>query len=101
MDDETHVGLVDTHAEGDGGNDDVDLFHEELVLILGTRLGVEASMVRQSFYSVDNQQFRKVLHTLTGKAVDDATFAAILLDELDYLFVQHQHLGGFGTHLVV
>ena len=32
MDDETHIGFVDTHTEGDGGHNDVNLLHQEVVL---------------------------------------------------------------------
>ena len=37
MDDEPHVGLVDTHAESDRGDDHVGALHQEIVLILGAR----------------------------------------------------------------
>ena len=46
MNDEAHVGLVDAHAEGDGGHNDVHLLGEELVLVFGAHLGLKACVVR-------------------------------------------------------
>ena len=45
VDDETHIGLVDAHAEGDGGHDDVHVLHEEFVLVLGADLVVQSGVV--------------------------------------------------------
>ena len=45
VDNEAHVGLVDAHSEGDGGDDDVDALHQEVVLRFGTTLRVESSVV--------------------------------------------------------
>ena len=55
MDDESHVRLVDTHSECDGGHDDVDLFGQKFVLVFGSDFSVHSRMVRDSFYSVDSQ----------------------------------------------
>ena len=55
MDYETHVGFVDTHAECNGGNDDINLFHKEFVLVFGSGLRIESGMIWQCFYAVDYQ----------------------------------------------
>ena len=45
VDDGADVGLVDAHAEGDGGDDDLELAGEELLLHALAALGVEARVV--------------------------------------------------------
>src|SRR6185437_15160982 len=46
VDDGADVGLVDAHAEGDGGDDDLELAGEEVALDAVTCGGVETSVVR-------------------------------------------------------
>ncbi len=53
MDDETHVRLVDSHSKGDGGDNDVDLLHQKLVLILCTCLRIKACVIWRRLYPVD------------------------------------------------
>ena len=45
VDYKAYVRFVYTHTEGDGGNDDIDLLHQEFVLVFGTGLGVESGVV--------------------------------------------------------
>ena len=45
MDDGADVGLVDAHAEGDGGDDDFELAGEEVALDALAGGGVEAGVV--------------------------------------------------------
>ena len=47
MGDEAHVGLVDAHAERDGGDDHDAVLVDEAVLVARARRGVEAGMVGQ------------------------------------------------------
>ena len=98
---EAHVALVDTHAEGDGGHDDIHLLHEELVLVLGPHLVVKSGMVGEGFDAVDDQQLRQVFHLLAREAVDDAALAGIFLDIAYNLLVQLHRVARLGTHLVV
>ena len=83
VDHEADVGLVDAHAEGDGGHDHVDFFHQEGVLVVGTRDGVHTGVVGQGLDAVDVQQLRDFFHFLAAEAVDDAALAGVVLDELD------------------
>ena len=92
-----HVGFVDTHAEGDRGDDDVDPLHEEVVLVGGTRGGIHAGMVGPGADAVGDEQFGELLDLLAAQAVDDAALALVLLDEADDLAV---HVV-FGPDLVV
>ena len=53
VDDKAYIRLVDPHAKGDGSDDDIDLFHEEIILGLVACLGIETSMIRCSLYIID------------------------------------------------
>ncbi len=52
MGDEAHVGPVDPHAEGDGGNDDHIVLGEEAVLVFRPHLRAQAGVVRQGVVAV-------------------------------------------------
>jgi hypothetical protein len=45
MDDGADVGLVDAHAEGDGGDDDIERAGEEVALDALARGGVESGVI--------------------------------------------------------
>ena len=47
MRDEAHVGLVDAHAERDGGDDHDAVLVDEAVLVAGAHAGVEAGVIGQ------------------------------------------------------
>ena len=98
VNDEAHVGFVDTHTESNGCNDDLCLLHEEGVLVFGALLRVHACMIRQGGYVVDAQRLRKVLYGLATQAIDYARLAFHAADEADELFV---HLFGLLTHLII
>ena len=98
VDDEAHIGLVDAHAEGDGGHDDVDLLHEELVLVLLTRLAVEAGVVGQGADAVDGERLGQFLHLLAAEAVHDARLAWVLLDIFDDVL---DDVFGLGSYFVI
>ena len=78
-----HVGLVDTHAEGNGRHNHVDALHEEVVLVGRTRRGIHAGMVGARLDAVGQQQLGELLDLLAAQAVDDAALALVLLDEAD------------------
>ena len=65
VDDEAHVGFVYAHAEGYGGNDDVELFAEELLLGLVAHRRVESGVVGCRLDVVCLQDFGKLLHLLS------------------------------------
>ena len=98
VDDEAHVGLVDAHAEGDGGHDDVDVLHQELVLGLSTGVRVETGVVGQGLDLVGTQDLGQLLHLFPRQTVDDAALIGVLLDELDDVLVNVLRLR---AHLVV
>ena len=81
MDDEPHVGLVDTHAESDRGDDHVGALHQEIVLIVRACLCIHTRMVGKRLDAVCDQQLRQLLDLLAAEAVDNAALARTLLDE--------------------
>ena len=92
MDDEPHVGLVDTHAESDRGDDHVGALHQEIVLILGARGRIHARMIGQRLDAVGHQQLGQFLDLLAAQTIDDAAAPLLLLDEADDVAV-HVVLG--------
>ena len=90
-----------SHSEGYRGHYHIHLFHQELVLVLRTRLGIQTGVIGQRLDAVDNQQLRQIFHTLARQAIYNSTLARILLDELDNLLVKHQRLCRLRTHLIV
>ena len=87
MYDESHIGLVDAHAEGDGRHDDVYFLLDEVVLRHRSHLGVESGVVGRGLEAVELQLLRQFLHLLARQAVDDATLALVLPEESDDLAV--------------
>ena len=85
VDHETHIGLVDAHAEGDGGHDHIHLLHEELVLVTGALVGIHAGVVGQCLDAVHVQHLGHFLHLLPAEAVNDAAATGVLFDEADDL----------------
>ena len=98
VDDEAHVGLVDAHAEGDGGHDDVNLFHQELVLVFLAGLAVQSGMVRQRLDAVDSKGLGQFLHFLAAEAVHDARLVRVLLDVFDDVL---DDILGFRAYFIV
>ena len=95
---EAHIGLIDTHTEGDGGHDDVDVFHQEGILRLCTGGRVESCMVGRSLDVVGSQDGCQLLHLLARQAIDDAALTGMLLDKLDDVLI---HILGLRPHLVI
>ena len=98
MDHIAYVGLVDTHTEGNGGHNDVSLFHQEGVLIPRSRLRVHACMVRQSLDTVGAENVGELLHPFSAEAVDDARLALVGFDVFDDLAI---YVLTLRPHLVV
>ncbi len=60
--DEAHVGLVDAHAERDGGHHDDAVFAQEARLVRGAGTRVEPGVVGQRRDPAGHQEFRGLLH---------------------------------------
>jgi uncharacterized membrane protein YhaH (DUF805 family) len=77
--DETHVGLVDAHAEGDGGDHHDPVLAQEAALMTLAHLGVEPGVVGQGGDALGVEPGRGLLHLLARAAVDDAGLALVLV----------------------
>ena len=98
MDDKTHNRLVNTHTEGNGGNDDINLLHQEVILSLGKGSRIKARMIRRSLDFIGLQNLCQLLNLLTGKTIDDAALTRMLTDKLDDLAV---NIIGFLAHFII
>jgi hypothetical protein len=78
--DEAHVGLVDAHAEGDGGDHDQPFLVEEAVLV-GARFGGQPGVIRQRREALLAEEGRGFVDLLARQAIDDAGVAAALGEE--------------------
>ncbi len=84
--DETHVGLVDAHAEGNGGHHHHAVFLDEPVLPLLALGGGEAGVIGERVDAVVDQHLRRLLHRPARETVDDPALAAMLVaDETQQL----------------
>jgi len=70
MDDGAYIGFVDSHAEGNGGHDDLQLTGQELPLCLFAHLGWKAGVVR-SGREVSGELLRESLGVSPGGGVDN------------------------------
>ena len=98
MDHEAHIRLVDTHTEGDGSHDHVDVLHQEVILCLGTGGRIESGMISRSLDVICSEDSRQLFHLLARETVDDAALAWVLLDELDDILI---HILRLRTYLVI
>ena len=77
MGDETHVRLVDAHAEGDGRDDDNAVFAEESVLVAPAGTRVEPGVVRKRIHADPAQPLGRIVDLAPGQAVHDAGVAPV------------------------
>ena len=78
VDDVTHVGLIDAHAEGVGGYDHRHLVGDEVALGHLTRVRRHAAMVGDSRMPHLVQRVGERFGGLAGGAVDDAGFVRMV-----------------------
>ncbi len=76
--DEADVGLVDAHAEGDGGDDDQAVLAQEPGLVGGAGPRVEPRVVRDGLDPVVAEEVGGALDRVAREAVDDARVARVL-----------------------
>ena len=80
--DPAHVGLVDAHAERDGGDDHLRVVANERILVVAARVRVETGVIRQRADAVALQLPGELVDALARQAVDDAR-AAIAARKLE------------------
>ena len=94
--DPSHIGLVDTHAKGDGGDDYLRVIANERFLVVATRLCIETGVVRQRADAIVLQLRGKLIDALAREAIDDAR-AAITARKLSQFRVRRACLGPHGV----
>ena len=88
VDDEPHVGSIDAHAEGDGGDDDVGVLVEERVLIPAALVVGKPGVVRPGADAGLGQPRRQRIDLTPRRAVDDARLAAVTREDVEQLALQ-------------
>src|SRR3546814_7700630 len=83
--DEAYVGLVDAHAEGDGGDDHHALVAQETALVLRARRRIQAGVVGQGVVAQFGQRRGGLLDLLARQAIDDAGLDAVRFEEVAQL----------------
>ena len=91
---EAHIGLVDAHAEGDGGHHDQALLMLEAALIFFPRLHLHAGVVGQGGEAVGVEGGGDVVRLALGEAIDDAALAPTGVEEAQHLLRRAGLLGG-------
>ena len=94
MQHEAHIGLVDAHAEGDGGHHDQALLMLEAALVFFPRPHLHAGVVGQCGEAVGAEGGGDVLRLALGQTIDDAAFSSAGLEEAQYLLHRARLLGG-------
>ncbi|MNO92050.1 hypothetical protein D3C76_836120 [compost metagenome] len=91
--DKAHVGLVDAHAKGHGGDHDQAFLVEEAFLVVSTHIVGQAGVIRQRREALLAEEGRHFLDFLARQAIDDTGIAATLGEErqqlLAWLFLGH------------
>jgi hypothetical protein len=83
--DVAHVAAVDAHAERDRGDDDLDLFLQEAVLVLCARLRIEAGVVRRAAHAVRCELRGELIDVLAPQAIHDAGLVRMAPDHRERL----------------
>ncbi len=83
--DKAHVGAIDTHAEGNGGDDDVTAFGGKFVLGGVAFLGGQAGVIRPGVDAALAQAGGEVVHVAAAHAVDDAGLPRMTVEDLQHL----------------
>ena len=98
VDNEAHIGFVDTHTESDGSHDDVDTLHKEVILRLRARAAIQSGMIGSRLDIVGTQHVGQIFYLLARETVDDTALAGMLLDESHNILVNILRLG---AHLII
>ena len=87
MDDVADVGLVDSHAEGDGRRDDAHFVAKEEFLVARALGGSEAGVIGERLDSVLAQFFGDAFGGFPAETVDDPAFVAAFANKFEDLVV--------------
>ncbi len=82
MGDETHIRLVDPHAEGDGRDENRTFVLEEGILMPVANAPVETGVIGERLNALRRQPFGGVLDLLPAETIDDAARPLMRLEEI-------------------
>ena len=85
MHDESHVRPVDPHPERNRGDDDIDLFTQEGVLVPAAFGFPESRVVGQGGRPLGRQPSRQRIDLAPRAAVDDAGFLPVTRQDVEQL----------------
>src|SRR6266571_2284892 len=85
MGDEAHVGLVDTHAEGDRRYHDDGIVADEALLVRAARRRIQPGVVGQGVDALLAQPGGRLVDLAPRQAVDDAGVAAMSGEKIEQL----------------
>ena len=101
MGDIAHIGLVDAHAEGHGGNEAKPFFLEKGILVGAAQFRGHARMVGQRPNTLATEPVGNILDLGAGKAIDDAAIALVAGQEIQQLLARlvalDDGIGNIGT----
>ena len=83
MDHKADVGLVDTHSESDGRNNDGYFVADKPFLGLPAEIIIKSGMVRQCFETVCGQVRGQPFGVLSREAIYDGGFVFMSVQKLD------------------
>ncbi len=86
--DEADVGAVDPHAEGDGRDDDVDLFVEEEILVAAAFAVVQPGVIRAGADARFGEPGGERFDLAARRAVDDPALALVAGEDVLQLLLQ-------------
>ena len=98
VDDESHIGLVDAHAKGDGSHNHIDVFFKKSILGVATHLGIQSCVIGARIDVVGAKHLGEFFHAFAREAVDDTTHMRVTLDESDDVVI---HFSRLLSHFVV
>ena len=78
MDNQPHIALIYSHAEGGGGNDDSYLIAHEGILIVYLLIGIHLAIIGQGGNSVTGQLLGEFPGSLGAGYVDDGRAISLL-----------------------
>ena len=85
VDDEAHVGFVDAHPEGDGGDNDLHIVADERFLILLSVYIFQSGVIGSGGISTRDQIRGQFIHLFAREAIDDARLILVTFEHVDGL----------------
>ena len=83
-----HVGFVDAHAEGNGGDHDQAFLVEEALLVIGAQVAGQAGVIRQGGEALRTEERRHLVDLFARQAINDAGIAAAFGEKTQQLLAR-------------